>query len=134
LGTRGFVHYSIVSTVERVEFLSDRVSYIVLRGLWYNTSIIVLNMRAPSKEKSDGSKHRYMKNYSNFSSVSKYHIKIIWGDFNAKLRRENIFKPTVANESLHQDSNDNGFRIVNFATSENLFVNSTKFPHRNIHK
>ena len=47
---------------------------------------------------------------------------------------ENIFKPTIGNESLHQDSNDNGFRIVNFATSKNLAVKSTMFPHRNIHK
>ena len=37
-------------------------------------------------------------------------------------------------ESLHQDSNDNGVRIVNFATSKNLVVKSTMFPHRNIHK
>ena len=30
----------------------------------------------------------------------------------------NIFKPTIGNESLHLDSNDNGVRIVNFATSK----------------
>ena len=35
-------------------------------------------------------------------------MKIILRDFNAKMRRENIFKPTVGNESLHQDSNDKG--------------------------
>jgi len=28
----------------------------------------------------------------------------------------NIFKPTIGQESLHQDSNDNGVRLVNFAT------------------
>jgi len=39
------------------------------------------------------------------------------GDFNAKLGTENIFKPTTGNESLHQDNNDNGVRIVNYATS-----------------
>jgi len=43
--------------------------------------------------------------------------------------RENIFKPTIGNESLHQDSNDNGVRIVNFATSKNLVVKSTTVPH-----
>jgi hypothetical protein len=31
-------------------------------------------------------------------------------------------------------SNDNGVRTVNFATSKNLVVKSTIFPHRNIHK
>jgi len=48
--------------------------------------------------------------------------------------RENIFKPIIENESLHQDSNDNGVRIVNIATSKNLVVKSTMFPYRNIHK
>jgi hypothetical protein len=43
-------------------------------------------------------------------------------------------KPTIGNESLHQDSNDNGVRIVNLATSKNLGVKSTMFPHRNFHK
>jgi len=50
------------------------------------------------------------------------------------LGREDIFKPTVGNESLHQDSNDSGVRIVNFATAKNLVVKSTMFPHRNILK
>jgi len=42
-------------------------------------------------------------------------MKILFGDFNAKVRRGGIFKPTIGNESLHQDSNDNGVRRVNFA-------------------
>ena len=50
------------------------------------------------------------------------------------MERENIFKPTTGQESLYQDSNDNGVRIVNFATLKNLVVKSTMFPHRNIHK
>jgi len=50
------------------------------------------------------------------------------------VERENIFKPTIGQESLHQDSNDNGVRLVNFATSQNLVVKSTMFPRRNIHK
>jgi len=61
-------------------------------------------------------------------------MKILLGDFNAKGARENIFKPTTGNESLHQGSNDNGVRTVNFATSKNLFVKSTIFPHRSFHK
>ena len=55
-------------------------------------------------------------------------------DFNAKLGRQNIFKPTIGNESLHQDSNDYGVINVNFDTSKILLVKSTRFPHRNFHK
>jgi len=45
-------------------------------------------------------------------------MKILLGDFNAKLGRENIFPPTIGNESLHQDSNDNGVRIGNISKSK----------------
>jgi len=54
LGTGLFVHLRIVSAVKRVEFVSDRLSSIVLRGRWRN--IIVVNVHAPSEEKNDESK------------------------------------------------------------------------------
>ena len=64
----------------------------------------------------------------------KYHKIIILGDINAKVGGgENIFKPTSGNDSLHQNSNDNGIRIMNFTTSKSLVVKSTMFPHRNTH-
>jgi hypothetical protein len=55
-------------------------------------------------------------------------------DFYAKVGREDIFKPTMGNESSREISNDNGVRVVNFATSKNLVVKSIMFPHRSIHK
>jgi hypothetical protein len=61
-------------------------------------------------------------------------MKILLADFNAKVDREDIFKPTAGNESLHKISIDNGVRLVNFATSKNLRVKSTMFPHRNMYK
>jgi hypothetical protein len=62
----------------------------------------------------------FMKNYSKFYYYfPQYHMKILLEDFNAKMGRENIFKPTTGNESLHQDINGNGFNIVNFTTMYN---------------
>ena len=57
VGNKIFVHHRILSAVKRVEFVSYRVSYMVLRGRWFN--IIVLNVRATSKEKSDDSKDSF---------------------------------------------------------------------------
>jgi exonuclease III len=48
----------------------------------------------------------------------KYHAKILLGDFDAKVCRENIFKPKIWNESLCKISDDNGVRVVNFPTSK----------------
>jgi len=49
LGTGCFVHHRIVSAVKRVEFVSDRMSYVFLRISWCN--IIILNVHEPSKKK-----------------------------------------------------------------------------------
>jgi len=57
LGTRFYVHHRIVSAVTREGFVRDKVSYIFLRGCWCN--IIVLNVFAPSEEKSDESKDSF---------------------------------------------------------------------------
>jgi hypothetical protein len=40
-----------MSAVRRVEFVSDRMSYIILRGRWCD--IIVLNVHAPCEDRSD---------------------------------------------------------------------------------
>jgi hypothetical protein len=63
-------------------------------------------------------------------------MKILFEDFNAQVlvSMKDIFKPTIWNESLHEISNDNRIRVVNFATSKNLIVKSTMFPYPNIHK
>jgi hypothetical protein len=92
-------------------------------------------VHAPSEDKSDDSKDSFYEELEQvFDNFRRYHMKILLGDFNLKVGRENIFKPTIGNESLHQDNNDNGFRIINFATYKNLVVKSTMFPHRNFHK
>ena len=133
LGTGFFVHHRIVSAVKTAEFVSDRMSYIVLRGCWCN--IIVLNPHETTEEKRHDSKDSFYEELEQvFDHFPKYHMKVILGDFNAKVRRENTFNPTIGNDSLHQDSNDNGVGIVNFATSKNLVLKSTMFPHRDSHK
>jgi hypothetical protein len=39
-------------------------------------------------------------------------MKILLGDFNARVGKEDIFKPAIGNESLHEISNDSGVRVV----------------------
>jgi hypothetical protein len=90
------VHKRIISAVERVESVSDRMSYIMLRGRWCH--IIVLNVHAPTEDKTDDVKDSFYEGLECvFDKFPTYHMKILLGDFNAKVGREDIFKPTIRN-------------------------------------
>jgi hypothetical protein len=107
IGTGFFIHKRIKSAVKRVEFIGDRLSYIILRGCW--CVIIVLNVHALTEDKIDDMKDRFYEELEHvFDKFPKYHMKILLGDFNSKVGRKDIFKPTIGNESLHEISNDNG--------------------------
>jgi hypothetical protein len=51
---------------------------------------------APTEDKIDDVKVSFYK------ELPKHHIKILLGDFNAKVGRENILKLIIQNESLHE--------------------------------
>jgi hypothetical protein len=96
LGTGLFVHKRIISAVRRVKFVSDRMSYIILRGRWCN--IIVVNVHTPCGDTSDVIKDRFYEELGRvFDQFPRYDIKILFGDFNAKVGREDIFKQTIGN-------------------------------------
>jgi hypothetical protein len=122
-----FVHNIIISAVKRVEFVSNRMSYITLRGRWCD--ITVLNVHDPTEDNKDGHiKDSFYEELEQvFDQFPRYYMKILMGHFNVKL-------PIIGNESLYETSNDNGVRVVNFAISKNLTVKSTTFQHRHIPK
>jgi hypothetical protein len=67
-----------------LEFVRGRISYIVVRD--YGCNIIVLNVHAPSEEKSDDSKDSIYEELGQiFYHFYTYHMEILLGDFNAKM-------------------------------------------------
>jgi hypothetical protein len=90
-----------------------------------------MNVHAPTDDTINDVKDSFYEELERiFDKFPKYHKEILLDDFNAKEGREDIFKPTIGNEI----SKDYGVRAVNFATSKNLTVKSTMFPHSNIYK
>jgi hypothetical protein len=59
LGAGSFVHKGIASAVKKVQSVSDRMSYIILRGRWCH--IIVLNIHAPTEDTVDDVKDSFCK-------------------------------------------------------------------------
>jgi hypothetical protein len=61
-------------------------------------------------------------------------MKILLGDFSAKVSNGDILKATIGDESLHEVNDHNGVRVVNFVTYRNPTIKSKMFPHCKIHK
>jgi len=112
---------------------SDRICVLRIKGRWFNVTII--NIYAPTEEKTDDEKNGFYAALEDVVDRSpRQDVKIVLGDCNAKIGREEALRPTIGLHSLHQHSNDNGLRLVSFASARNMSVASTKFPHRDIHK
>jgi hypothetical protein len=68
------VRKKIIPAVKRVEFVSDRMSYIKLRGLRCHT--IVLNVHVQTEDKTDDVKESFYKELELvFDKFPKYHMK-----------------------------------------------------------
>jgi hypothetical protein len=112
-----FVHMEIISALKRVEFISDRMSYIILRGRWCH--IIVLNVLAPIEDKIDDMKDTV---YEEMDTFPKCHMKILLGDFNDKAGRKTSSNQLFGMKVYAKISNYNGVRLVSFAISKNFTV------------
>ena len=113
--------------------VDERICVLRVKGRWFNVTLI--NIHAPTEEKSDDEKDAFYDILDDvYNRSPRQDIKIVLGDCNAQIGREEGLRPVIGLHSLHENSNDNGLRTVNFATSKNMSVASTMFPHRNIHK
>jgi hypothetical protein len=68
----------------------------------------LINLRAPTNEKTEEAKEEfYYLLEQNKNQIANSDIKIILVDFNAKVGKEDIYKPTIGNEHLHNETNNN---------------------------
>jgi hypothetical protein len=66
------------------QFVSDRMSYITLRG--HRCDIIVLYIHAPTEDKIDDMKVSFYEELQRvFEKFPKYHMTILLGDFTAEV-------------------------------------------------
>jgi hypothetical protein len=77
---RFFVHKRIISAVKKVRFVSDRMSFTILRGRWCN--IIVVNVHVPTEDTIELEQV--------YDKFPRYRREILLGDFIGKAGREDI--------------------------------------------
>ncbi|XP_055390543.1 craniofacial development protein 2-like [Condylostylus longicornis] len=113
--------------------INERLAVIRIRAKFYNISLICAHSQ--TKEAEDFAKENFHDIlYKTYGACPRYDAKILLGDFNSKIGREQIFGKTIGTHSLQHTTNDNGFRLIDLAASCNMVISSTYFLHRDIHK
>uniref|UniRef100_A0A1B0CKX3 Reverse transcriptase domain-containing protein n=2 Tax=Lutzomyia longipalpis TaxID=7200 RepID=A0A1B0CKX3_LUTLO len=130
----GFIVSSkLASQVIRFTPVSDRICHLRMRGKFRNLSLV--SVYAPTEEYQDSDKEEFYESLTRvYDSLPLYDLKIILGDFNAQVGKEDAFLQAIGKHSLHNECNDNGLRLVTFAMDRNMTVSSTTFPHKDAHK
>ena len=113
--------------------ICERICTLRIKGKLHNITFV--NVYAPTDDTEDEIVDEF---YETLQSVCdelpKHDDVITLGDFNAKLGKEQIYRDTIGRRSLHETTSNNGFRLVQYATTNNFKVLSTLYPRKDIHK
>jgi hypothetical protein len=62
-----------------------------------------------------------------YAACPSHDVKLVMGDTNAKVGWETVHQPTIGKHSLHESTNKNGLRLVDFAAGRQMAIKSTYF-------
>ncbi|KAL5251712.1 hypothetical protein ACHWQZ_G014757 [Mnemiopsis leidyi] len=114
--------------------VSDRVMTARLHSKHINISVTVVY--APTEDAEPSTKDAFYRELNDVQSELPTHdIKLVLGDFNARVGRDNEAHPgVIGTHSYHMESNDNGKRMLDFCAMHQLTIGGTLFEHKDIHK
>ncbi|XP_062717045.1 uncharacterized protein LOC134292171 [Aedes albopictus] len=108
--------------------IDERMCRLRIKGRFFNFSII--NVHSPHTGSTDDVKDAfYAQLEREYHRCPSHDVKIIIGDLNVQVGHEEEFRPTIGKFSAHQQTNENGLRLIDFAASKNMAIRSTFFQH-----
>ncbi|KAL4125800.1 hypothetical protein QTP88_010040 [Uroleucon formosanum] len=110
-GVGFLVNDQLLPSIKKFTPVNDRICHIRIAGKQYD--IILICVYSPTETGEEDLKDM---------------------GFNSQVGRETIYRPTIGSESIHDLSNGNGTRLVEFAIANGLIVSSSFFPRKNINK
>jgi hypothetical protein len=106
--------------------INERLCILRVKG---NYSLI--NIHAPTNDEAKDLSYEELKR--TYNACLGNDVKIVMEDTNAKIVRETIHHLTIGKYSLHETTNENGFRLINLAVSRQMAIRSTYFMHKRSH-
>ncbi len=101
----------------------------------YNNRLTILQCYAPTNEAEEEVKEDWYEQLQMaVSKVPQHDVLLLTGDMNAKVGTDNSNNERAVGKYGCGERNNNGERLVDFCTNNNLVIGGTIFPHKNIHK
>jgi hypothetical protein len=88
----------------------------------FNYSLI--NIHAPTNDSEEETKDQFYEQLERVCAVGQvaYAVKLVMGDANAKVCRKTVHQPTTGKHSLHESTNENGLRLVDFSAGRQMAI------------
>jgi hypothetical protein len=113
--------------------VNERICVLRIKARFFNISIVCCY--APTEEADQQQKDEfYEKLDKSYEEIPQHDVRMIMGDFNAKVGKEIMYRKTAGTQSLHEVCNDNGLRLIDFAVGNDMVVSSTWKQRKDIHK
>ena len=124
-GVRFMVNSQAANSVIPFQPISDRLAILTIKGI-IKTHII--SIYAPTETSSDLTKNNFYNQLQHaLDSIPQTEMIILAGDFNTHIGVDRNGWEAVMGRFGHGDINDNGLRLLSFATSNNLTVGNSLF-------
>lgn len=109
--------------------VNERIAFLRIEAKPLNSS--VLSIYAPTKTAEHEEKEIfYDKLEEEIMKVHKEDTVVTLGDFNA----QNHIKNVAGKHTIHDNTNNNGQRLCNFAAYAGMVISNTKHQHKKCHK
>jgi len=105
-----YVNSRLLPNILRFEPVNDGLCWIRVHGKFRNYSVI--NAHTPTEDKDEEKDKFYLELETVYSQCPKHDIKIVLGDFNAKVGKEGNNYPLAGRNGLHEVCNGNGNKLV----------------------
>jgi len=100
-----------------------------------NPKITIICTYAPTQNASENNKDLFYNNLSDcVRDIPLHNFIVIMGDFNARIGSSDSHLKVVGKHAYHQETNNNGARLIDLCEANNMCIATTRKPHPNRHK
>jgi hypothetical protein len=131
-GTTFLVDSKLNHMVKNFTPINERLYVIRIKCRFFNYSFI--NIHATTNDSEEEAKNQFYEQLERaYAACPSHDVKLVMRDANAKVGRETVHQPTIGKHSLHESTNKNSLRLVDFAADRQMAIKSTCFMHKRIH-